>query len=179
MFRKNTEVLDCNESLQSMEQEPFEPICATNINNLENELEICHKKLIEKNMPLGTTHQQAVPSLISSLTSNLMRKRATEKFFLQRKPAKYRKSKVMQFRNTVTSHSQDDNNDHQNKTFGSRNTGVIHFYLKKLVKNPSFPLAMTFDRVTESISIGKANLFNRFFFSVFSSKSHKKWKTSK
>ena len=51
---------DYNGILQIVEQKPFELICYTSTNILHNELNVYHKKRVEKDMPLGTMHQQAL-----------------------------------------------------------------------------------------------------------------------
>ena len=153
-----------------LEDNPFPPICHTNVNTMCEELYQYVDKVVETYVPRRTRHRQGLPPWISAFTSNLMKKLKTQKRLLERKPTSYRKAAVMKLENLVTESAEADRKDYQEYLMSTRNTDVIFKHLKSVNKSPILPKQIVSGDKVSTLVHEQVDIMNEFFHSVFSPK---------
>ena len=151
-------------------ENPFEPVCHTNINKMHEEYTQCLDEIIKSFVPLRTRHRKSLPPWITSSTSNLIKKLQTKRQSCILKPTNYRRQQVKLFENLVTESSELDRKNYQEELFRTRNTNVIFKHLKNLNKHTSLPKLLIKDEVESTNPNEQVNMLNDFFHSVFNPK---------
>ena len=151
-------------------ENPFEPVCHTNINKMHEEYTQYLDEIIKSFVPLRTRHRQSLPPWITSSTSNLIKKLQTKRQSCILKPTNYRRQQVKLFENLVTESSEVDRKNYQEELFRTRNTNVIFKHLKNLNKHTSLPKLLIKDEVESTNPNEQVNMLNDFFHSVFNPK---------
>ena len=100
-----------------------------------------------------------------------MKKLKTQKELLTRRPTSYRK-RFLKLENEVIGSAAQDKRNYKAKLMQARNTHSIFKHHKSLNKFSSLPKLMAMGNLKFSDKIGRANLVDEFFHSVFSSKSN-------
>lgn len=155
----------------TMKQNPFVPICFSNIDQMLKQLYEYLENLFESYVPRRTAHRQQLPPWITPSTSNLMKKLATQKRLLETKPTSYRQRTVSHLESVVLESAEIDRANYQQSLLGTGNTDIIFKHLKSLNKSASLPKVMTNGGVSATKANEKVSLLNEFFHSVFSPKS--------
>ena len=90
---------------------PFEPTCFSNINNMVDELYEYFENMINVYVPRRTRHRQSLSPSINRTTSSLIKKLS----FVKKKPTSYGKRIVTELQSLVTESSESDRIEYQEK----------------------------------------------------------------
>ena len=157
---------DWDELNKSILQEPFQPYCYSNVDELLKQWYEWLWKKIKKLIPRITKHRSQLPPWISNVTSNLMNKLKTRK---KRKSVTLSKLiKLKRLEKPIKFESEKDLAEYEKSIFEGRTFSKIQKYLKCVRKTPSIPPTVNFDKTVASINVEKAEVFNQYFASVFS-----------
>lgn len=161
---------DFGDLRRKMIEIPFKPVCFTNVNNLCGELYEYFDLILTNSVPRRSRHRQSLPPWISPETSNLMKRLSTKKSQLARKPTSYRRNQVLRLENIVIEQAELERSEYQQKLLSSRNPQIMYKHFKSLNRGASLPPQMTHKEIAVDQALGKAQLLNEFFQSVYAPK---------
>ena len=105
---------------QFVEENPFSPICTTNVNVAIREWYEYIEVIVEKFVPKRTIHRQTLPPWIKPETSNLIKKLETQRKLFNEKPIPVRISRLRECEESVATKGEEDRFEYQTKRFLSR-----------------------------------------------------------
>ena len=152
---------------QTIVDNPFEPYCYSNVDEVTNQRYLWFNKLFTENVPRTTSHRSYIPPWISKPTSHLINQLNTLKCKEARKAQPLNLQKILDLESKIEIESCNDQADYENKTFRTREFSKIQAYLRSIKKAPPYPHEMHLQNKVAEIDEGKANLFNQYFQSVF------------
>ena len=163
-------------------ENPFDPFCLSNPNVLLSEWYIWIIRIMDKTIPVKTKHRRSMPPWVSSETSNQKKQHNTLLNKLIKKKADIAnkassslgetslinlESKVDASASALNERLQFGQVDYAGKTFAGRDFFEA-FKIIKIVKEPQgMPPVINWCQESTSTHLEKANLFNRFFATVF------------
>ena len=124
-----------------------------------------------KFVPRITKHRRKLPPWILNETSNLIKHKATAQKRQSRKPTDSNKLKVENLELAIHEGSLADQANFEMNIAGQRNFSDIQKYYRCLKKSGGTPSCVNLKSETATDDESKANLFNKFFSSVFNNKS--------
>ena len=163
--------VDYNEIKKSILNEPFSPVCHTNINRMCEELYDYLENLVNQHVPRRTRRRQSLPPWVTPSTSNIMNKLRTQTIIYQLKPTSYRRNLNLSVDKMVEEAVEEDRINYQENLMSTRNTHLIFKHFKSLKKSETLPKTMIKDEIAVSKAKEKVNFLNEYFHSVFSPKS--------
>ena len=138
---------DWDELNKSILQEPFQPYCYSNVDELLKQWYEWLWKKIEKLIPRITKHRSQLPPWISNVTSNLRNKLKTRK---KRKSVTLSKLiKLKRLEKPIKFESEKDLAEYEKSVFEGRTFSKIQKYLKCVRKTPSIPPILNTANYTE------------------------------
>ena len=155
---------------ESIVKQPFLPYCFSNIDELLDQWYNWFENLFNENVPKVTAHRSNLPTWVSPASSNLMKKLAnTKKLAIETENPKTIDKVILleqELERSVTS----DQRSFEEDVFKARQFSGIQKYLRKLKQAPPFPYEMYLAEERATSDLEKAELFNKFFQSVFNPK---------
>ena len=124
-----------------------------------------------KFVPRITKHRRKLPPWISNETSNLSKHKTTAEKRQNRKPTDSNKLKYENLELAIQEGSLADQANFEVKKAGQRSFSDIQKYYTCLRKSGATPSCVNLKSETATDDVSKANLFNKFFISVYHSKS--------
>ena len=129
--------------------------------------------IFEENIPKKTKHRLSLPPWLSKETSNLIKRRNTQKKVVLRKPSESNQTKLISLQNLVTEQLNDDQRAYEESVFKNGRFCEIQKYFKSIQKSTQLPSEMYLEGEKAITDLQKAELFNKFFQS-FTQESYQK-----
>ena len=154
---------------QQLLSQPFSgaAFCYSNVNVLVDTWYKWLSRSISAFIPKITKHRKTLSPWVSPETSNLLKRKATMEKLQLRKFSTLREESLTALSNSIESMLLLEKEAYEERISGARRFSDIHRYLKSR-RTEQVPGVVTWGDRTATNNVSKAELFNEYFYSVYS-----------